>query len=113
VQECGERQPELDIKLANQKNGCMKITLDLPDALVKQVKLRALRDGQKLKDAVADLLRKGLAAAKGAGPEELGPVISKDRKTGLPVIECKHGASPQEELTPERVADLLLAQEAE
>ncbi len=40
----------------------MKTTLDLPDALVKQVKLRAVREGQKLKDAVADLLRKGLAA---------------------------------------------------
>ena len=30
----------------------MKTTLDLPDALVKQVKLRALHDGRKLKDAV-------------------------------------------------------------
>src|SRR5437868_2341669 len=52
----------LDRKLGNQENGSMKTTLDLPDLLVKQVKLRAVRDGQKLKDAVADLLRKGLAA---------------------------------------------------
>jgi plasmid stability protein len=37
----------------------MKTTLDLPDALVKQVKLRAVREGRKLKDLVADLLRKG------------------------------------------------------
>jgi plasmid stability protein len=44
----------------------MKTTLDLPDALVKQVKLRALRDGRKLKDAVADLLRQGLASSVAA-----------------------------------------------
>ena len=31
----------------------MKITLDLPDTLVKQVKLRALHDRRKLKDAMA------------------------------------------------------------
>jgi hypothetical protein len=40
----------------------MKTTLDLPDDLVKEVKLRAIHEGRKLKDAVADLLRKGLAA---------------------------------------------------
>ena len=52
----------LDRKLGNQQNGSMKTTLDLPDVLMKQVKLRALQEGRKLKDAVADLLRKGLAA---------------------------------------------------
>jgi plasmid stability protein len=41
----------------------MKTTLDLPDDLVKEVKLRAIHEGKKLKNAVADLLRKGLAAA--------------------------------------------------
>ena len=40
----------------------MKTTLDLPDALVKRIKLRAVHEGKKLKDAVADLLRKGLAS---------------------------------------------------
>jgi hypothetical protein len=44
----------------------MKTTLDLPDDLVKEVKLRAVHEGKKLKDAVAELLRKGLAA--GSGP---------------------------------------------
>lgn len=90
----------------------MKTTLDLPDALVKQVKLRALRDGRKLKDAVADLLRKGLDVAMDTKADAQEPVITKDRKTGLPLIECKQPAAPQEELTPERVADILLAQEA-
>ena len=41
----------------------MKTTLNLPDDLVKEVKLRAVNDGMKLQDAVADLLRKGLASA--------------------------------------------------
>jgi len=91
----------------------MKTTLELPDALVKQVKLRALQDGRKLKDAVADLLRKGLAVAADTEPAAEAPAITKDKKTGLPVIQCKQAASPQEELTPERVADILLAQEVE
>ena len=88
----------------------MKTTLDLPDALVKQVKLRALREGRKLKDAVADLLRKGLAAD--AAPAAEPPVVARDRKTGLPLIECKQAASPRDEMTPGRVADILLDQEA-
>ncbi len=87
----------------------MKTTLDLPDALVKQVKLRALRDGRKLKDAVADLLHKGLAVN---ATSAAAPVVARDKQTGLPLIKCKRAASPQDELTPERVADLLLAQEA-
>lgn len=90
----------------------MKTTLDLPDALVKQVKLRALRDGRKLKDAVADLLRKGLDVAMDTKADAQEPAITRDRKTGLPLIECKQPAAPQEELSPERVADILLAQEA-
>lgn len=89
----------------------MKTTLDLPDALVKQVKLRAVRQGRKLKDAVADLLRKGLAAADET-PDPIAPKIRTDKTTGLPLIECRHAASPDEEITPERVADILLAREA-
>jgi hypothetical protein len=102
----------IDRKLGNQQNGCMKTTLDLPEALVKQVKLRALRQGLKLKDAIADLLRKGLAAAADSDSDVPAAKIIKDKTTGLPLIECKRAPSPQEQLTPERVADILLAQEA-
>jgi plasmid stability protein len=91
----------------------MKTTLDLPDALVKQVKIRAVREGRKLKDEVADLLRKGLAVAAATESDGESPVITTDKKTGLPLIVCKHAASPDEEMTPERVADILLAQEVE
>ncbi len=38
--------------------------------------------------------------------------ITKDKKTGLPLIVCEQAAVPHEEMTPERVADILLAQEA-
>ena len=90
----------------------MKTTLDLPDSLVKQVKLRAVHEGRKLKDEVAHLLRKGLAAPRsGARTEE--PVITKNKKTGLPLIVCKHAAPPGAELTPDRVAEILLDQEVE
>jgi hypothetical protein len=41
------------------------------------------------------------------------PVITVDKVTGLPVIVCQQAATPQDEMTPDRVADLLLAQEVE
>ena len=91
----------------------MKTTVDLPDALVKQVKIRAVRAGRKLKDEVADLLRKGLAADADSEPVARAPIITRDKKTGLPLIECKHVAAPDEEMTPGRVADILLTQESE
>lgn len=94
----------------------MKTTLDLPDDLVKRVKLRALQEGRKLKDAVADLLRKGLAnrptpvSNKSA---RKAPRVTTDKETGLPLIVCNQAAAPHEEMTPERVAEILLAQEVE
>ncbi len=41
----------------------MKTTLELPDTLMRRVKLRAVRRNQKLKDAVAQLLELGMAAS--------------------------------------------------
>ena len=85
------------------------MTLDLPDDLVKEVKLRALYDNRKLKDAVAELLRKGLAARSEnrAGPVESR--LKKNRKTGLPVIECRNAAA--REINPKRAAKILLEQD--
>jgi hypothetical protein len=91
----------------------MKTTLDIPDVLMKQVKLRALQEGRKLKDAVADLLHKGLAVPSQSVSQPQRPLITKDRKTGLPVIACQEPASPQAEMTPDRIAEILLAQEVE
>jgi plasmid stability protein len=91
----------------------VKTTLDLPDALVKQVKLRAVREGRKLKDAVAELLRKGLAVVDSTEAIASGPAITTDKKTGLPVIQCQRAATSESEMTPERIAAILLAQDVE
>lgn len=41
----------------------MKTTLDLPDELVREMKLRALMQGRTLRDLAADFLRQGLGMA--------------------------------------------------
>jgi plasmid stability protein len=83
----------------------MKTTLELPDDLMRAVKIRAVEENKKLKDAVADLLRRGLAQ-EGSQPKAR-------RRIELPLIECAHEARPVEEMTPERVAQVLLDEEAE
>ena len=40
----------------------MKTTLDLPDSIMRQVKIRAASHGRKMKEEIADLLEKGMAA---------------------------------------------------
>ena len=85
----------------------MKTTLELPDALMKQVKIRAVREGKKLKDAVADLLRKGLASSKAPVLRPHGrksPRVFKDEKTGLPVILCDPQAPASKMTTEELIA---------
>lgn len=86
----------------------MKTTLDLPDELIRAVKLKAVRDGRKLKDAIAELLRMGLAAT-GTRPAARG---LRKRKIKGPIIRCRHAARDSTEMTPERVAQLLIEQEA-
>lgn len=83
----------------------MKTTLDLPDDLVRAVKIRAVEENKKLKDTIADLLRRGLAQEHGQKP-----VLH--RRLKLPLVECAHEAAPGEEITPERAAEVLLDEEA-
>jgi plasmid stability protein len=89
----------------------VKTTLDLPDELVRRLKLRAVHSGRKLKEVAADMLAAGLAVPL-AGSSEEPAVVVKDKKTGLPVIRCRRSAPRGQELTPERVAEILTAQEA-
>lgn len=89
----------------------MKTTLELPDELIREVKLRAVREGRKLKEAVADLLRKGLAVKSPQIRKPQASALTKDKRTGLPIIVCRHPAPPEQEWTPDQVAELLLEQE--
>ena len=43
----------------------MRTTLDLPDELMRAVKIRAANERRKLKDVMAELLRRGLAEESG------------------------------------------------
>ncbi|CAA6691149.1 MULTISPECIES: antitoxin [unclassified Lentimonas] len=40
----------------------MKTTLDLPESLVREMKLRAAQEGRKLKDVAAEVFERGLSA---------------------------------------------------
>ncbi len=82
--------------------GSMKTTLDLPDALVLEIKRHALNEGLKLKDSMAALLRLGLKARRSQTARPASRVV-------VPIITCKQRAA----LTPEQVAESLLAQEVE
>jgi hypothetical protein len=44
----------------------MKTTLDLPDDLIKRVKIRAIHEHKKLKDAIAELIERGMEKPKPA-----------------------------------------------
>jgi hypothetical protein len=72
---------------------------------VRALKIRAANEGRKLKEVVADVITVGL----GRSPSEQGPPTERVR---LPLVECAHEAAPDEELTPDRVAELLLLDEA-
>lgn len=83
----------------------MKTTLDLPDELMRSVKIRAVRENRKLKDMIAELLRRGLA-------QEPGDREVVRERVQLPLIQSAHPARPGEEMTPDRVAEVLLEDEA-
>ncbi|WP_293660233.1 hypothetical protein [Rhodoferax sp. OV413] len=64
----------------------MKTTLDLPDELVREMKLRALMQGRTLRDLTADFLRQGLGMG---APRPTTPPPGSAVETGadgLPII---------------------------
>ena len=71
----------------------MKTTLDLPDELIREVKLRAVVQGRTVKDLVAEILRQGLGIAP-PGQSEKPPAGSlvEIGESGLPVIRCRPDA---------------------
>ena len=64
----------------------MKTTMELPDDLMREVKIRAAVEGRKLKDVVADAFRTGLLVAGPAHHSPQGARVEADPETGLPVV---------------------------
>lgn len=80
----------------------MKATLDLPDDLLKEMKLRAVHEGRKFKDVAAEVFRRGLAQpAQGA---------DLHHRVKLPVIVSPPG-TPTVSLTGEDIDRLLMEDE--
>ena len=64
----------------------MKTTLELPDELMREVKIRAAVEGRKLKDVVAEALKTGLQVTGSAQDPSKGICVQTDSETGLPVV---------------------------
>lgn len=84
----------------------MKTTVDLPDALVRELKVKAAREDRSLKDVMTELLRRGLATADRRGEPD-------GSRVRIPLVVCAHPAADEDEMTPDRVAAVLAAQDAE
>jgi len=71
----------------------MKTTLELPDELVREAKLRAVAQGRALKDLVADFIRQGLGLNPPVLPDAsaMGGMVQLGHN-GLPVIRCRADA---------------------
>ena len=82
----------------------MKTTIDLPDDLVRRMKLRAVREGKKMREIAAEVVRRGLdESRKGASP---------GHRVQLPLIHCK-AAVAGTEMNPQEIADTLNNQEVD
>ena len=71
---------------------------------MRAVKVRAAHEGRKLKTVMADLVERGLAAEPAAA-------ANPRARVALPLVHNTHEARPDEEMTPERVAAVLEAEE--
>lgn len=78
----------------------MRTTLDLPDDLMRSIKVRAAQTDRTLTDLVADLLRSGLRVSESGAS-------SPARRVEFPLVRSAHMA-PEGSLSPERITDLLI-----
>jgi hypothetical protein len=84
----------------------MRTTVGLPDDLIRAVKARAAEEHRTFKGMVALLLRRGLAQSVSESP-------AIRHRVKFPIFTGGHPAKPGEELTPERIHDILRQQEGD
>jgi hypothetical protein len=87
----------LDIKLACWLNGFVKTTLDLPEDLVQELKLRSVHERKKLKDVAAQVLRRGLGISS--------PAVARKKEISFPLFESGPDA-PASKMTAEELIAL-------
>lgn len=98
-----------DIKPALWKCGSMKTTLDLPDELLRAVKVRAARSNRRFKDVVAELLAKGMSepAQPPSRQNDVAPrQVEISDETGLPLIRSP-GNAPISSMSTDEIYALI------
>jgi plasmid stability protein len=68
----------LDGKLESWKAGFMKLTLDLPEDMLRDLRIQAVNEGKTFKALMTELLRSGLATMQSA----TGDAASDDEQRG-------------------------------
>ncbi len=64
----------------------MKTTLDLPEDLVREMKLRAVHEGRKLREVATEIFRRGLAQPSQQTAAATQPGVIQNR-VKLPLIQ--------------------------
>lgn len=83
----------------------MKTTIDLPDALVRAIKIRAVEEDKSLKDLVAELLDSAL--------KERAQAASEPHYVTLPLIRATRKVPHVPDLTPEELKQILIDEDVE
>jgi hypothetical protein len=81
----------------------MKTTLDLPDDLMREVKIRAAQQGRKLKDLLAEAIRIGL--------ETGSPQATAAPRSALPVMKLPKAPGKTRPLSLAESCELVKAAE--
>ncbi|MGB0744809.1 MAG: antitoxin [Opitutales bacterium] len=86
----------------------MKTTFDLPEPLVREMKLRAVREGRKLKDVAAEVFESGLRA-----PARTGAPGAYRQKLDTPLFACEASRAEAPKMTVEELLRLEQRAQAE
>ena len=79
------------------------MTVDLPDYLMREIKLRAVQEGRKLKDVIAGLLASAMAEPRNESSKADGP-----SPKGLPVMKVRPiKAAASRMMNPQELSDWI------
>ena len=82
----------LDSHRDSQQSCRVKTTIDLPPELLREMKLRAVHQGRKLKDVAAEMLQRGMACPESPARRVQKPRITLDPGAGFPVVRSRRSS---------------------